>query len=296
MDESLQKYNSFDFAANPQWVLYFTNLFPTPPHDLIDKLKRKWYKKNIDPSFPFESQSSIPQQNQQNPQNSQQNPQNHQNSQQIPQQNFLYKIEGYLKLFFFPGLLILSGFHLKLLISVICLMAIIRNFGFPKLNKEYFTKLIPSEFSANLLYLLSISLHSSQNGFLFFLPIAIHFVSGIVEFINKTNPGLLAINPKVLETANVIKNNRNSLILAKNKVEFGIFVYLFIIWFVGLSSLFQIVIYLQFLNLKYKFNGNMQTGIWELRNSLVNNPSLPGFLKNICNKFFELFIKAMNLF
>lgn len=293
--ESLLKYQQFDFSTNSNWLAYFNNLFPTPSMDMVEKLKKKWYKKNIDPDFPTEFEeskqnNSTNQGQQEIPRNFSQPPQNQGNI------SLFFKIEGYLKIAFIPGLLLFSGFHLKILIFVICLMAIVRNYGPPKFSKEYMVKVIPSEFTANLLYLLSISLNSSQNGFLFFLPIAIHLSSGIVEFLNRTNPQILVSNPKINEIASMIKNNRNALIITKNKVEFGIFIYLIVVLFLGQSSLFQLIIYLQFLNLKYKFNNNMQTAIWELRRSSEMNPSLPGAVKSVISKFFDLFLKLMNVF
>lgn len=302
--EEEKKYEQFDFSADPRWRAYFDNLFPTPSFDMVDKIKRKWYKKNINPNFhdiagnassnPFDQPNNNNINSQQQSTNNNFN--NNNNAGAAQQTSTLFKIEGYLKLAFIPGLFLSSGFHLKILVVFICLMAIVRNFGIPKLNKEYFLKVIPSEFTANLLYLLSISLNSSQNGFVFFLPIAIHLSSGIVEFLSRTNPSLLINKPKLNEIANLIKNNRNHLILTKNKIEFCILFYFILLILLGGSSLFQIIIYLQFLNLKYKFNGNMQTAIWEVRNYLVGNVSLPLFLRNGIAKFFDLFIKLMNVF
>ena len=308
MEETIKKYQEYPFGQNKAWLDYFNGLFPTPPMELVEKKKRRWYKENIDQNLPLDFNEIPNTTNTPSQQNS--NGANQQNFGNIPRNNSneiprgqesalnatLFKIEGYLKLAFIPGLLLLSGFHLKLLVVAVCLLAMVRNYGMPKLNKEYFIRLIPSEFFSNILYLLSISLTTPQNGFLFFLPIAIHLSSGIVEFVNRTNPSWFAINPKVSQIANIIKSNRNALIVAKHKVEFCIFVYLLVGIFIGRSSFFQIIIYLQFLNLKFKFNNNMSTAIWELRNYLVGMPSLPGVARNVISKFFELFMKAMNLF
>lgn len=298
--ETAKKYEEFNFSTDPRWRAYFDNLFPTPSFDMVDKIKRKWYRKNIDPNFndineniPFNTSNQTGNINPNiNPQQQSANT----NPRVAQPPSTLFKIEGYLKLAFIPGLIFSSGFHLKILVVFICLMAILRNFGAPKFNKEYLLKVIPSEFTANLLYLLAISLVSSQNGFVFFLPIAIHLSSGIVEFLSRTNPSLLINRPKLNEFATLIKNNRNHLIIAKNKIEFCIFIYLILLTLFGGSSLFQIIIYLQFLNLKYKFNGNMQTAIWEVRNYLVGNVSLPSFFRNFIAKFFDLFIRLMNAF
>jgi len=304
MEETIKKYQEFNFSQNAAWIDYFSKLYPVPSIDLVEKIKRKWYQKNIDQNLPVDLNQTNPNSNASQQQNISSSPQANFNANAPPnnegnvlnQTSLLFKIEGYMKLAFVPGLIFLPGFHLKLLVVAICFLAIIRNFGVPKFNKEYFIKLIPSEFFSNMLFLLSISLTTPQNGYLFFLPIAIHLSSGIVEFVNRTNPSWFLVHPKLNEIAAIIKNNRNALIIAKHKVEFCIFIYLIVICFMGRSSFFQIIIYLQFLNLKFKFNQNMQTAIWELRNYLVGSPNIPAFLRNVISKFFELFMKAMNLF
>ena len=42
-------YNTFDFENNAKFQEYFLDLYPTPTD--VEKYKKKWYKKNIDPNF-----------------------------------------------------------------------------------------------------------------------------------------------------------------------------------------------------------------------------------------------------
>eukprot|EP01055_Gregarina_sp_Pseudo9_P001077 Gregarina_sp_Pseudo_9__1076@NODE_16_length_6292_cov_28_020310_g14_i0_p6_GENE_NODE_16_length_6292_cov_28_020310_g14_i0NODE_16_length_6292_cov_28_020310_g14_i0_p6_ORF_typecomplete_len310_score58_23UPF0121/PF03661_13/4_4e25FtsX/PF02687_21/22FtsX/PF02687_21/6_1_NODE_16_length_6292_cov_28_020310_g14_i050625991 len=45
------KFEEFDWVNNKQWHAYLESLFPTPPNNKIQYFKKKWYKKEIDPSF-----------------------------------------------------------------------------------------------------------------------------------------------------------------------------------------------------------------------------------------------------
>jgi len=53
--EAEQKYREFDWSSNPKWLAYLDNLFPTPSGSTLEKVKRKWYKKNIDSSLDIDS-------------------------------------------------------------------------------------------------------------------------------------------------------------------------------------------------------------------------------------------------
>lgn len=282
--DPISKYTSFDFS-NSNWQTYLANLYPSPNYTQIEKVKRKWYKANIDSSFDMDYDEKA----------YGQNPTANTNTQQIPiADSNLYQIEGFLKLLYIPGVFIMPGFYLKIMVAIICIMALIRNYGKPKFSKEYGSKLIPSEFTANLLYLISISVHYPQNSLLFFLPISIHLSSGIVEFASRNSrlSGYLRTG-KIKEVAETIKNNRNALIVIKNKVEFGLLAYFLLTLILGLGSFFQMIIYVQFISIKNKFNNSMQYAIQDIRNDLMRSP-LPGFLKGILMKIYDLVLKVIN--
>eukprot|EP01066_Platyproteum_vivax_P014692 Platyproteum_vivax@DN656_c0_g1_i1.p1 len=48
--ESFKLFQDFDWS-NSEWLKYFDGLYPTPPQTQVLKWKKKWYKKNIDPSL-----------------------------------------------------------------------------------------------------------------------------------------------------------------------------------------------------------------------------------------------------
>lgn len=45
----MEAYSKFDFEGNKEFQQYFSNIFPTPTN--VEKYKRNWYKKYIDPNF-----------------------------------------------------------------------------------------------------------------------------------------------------------------------------------------------------------------------------------------------------
>lgn len=64
--------------------------------------------------------------------------------------------------------------------ALVCVMAIYRNNGF-KLNKDYAIRVIQTEFFGNLFYMVPVAVSS---GFVMYLPIGIHFLSGVAEYLN----------------------------------------------------------------------------------------------------------------
>jgi hypothetical protein len=43
--------------------MYLNNIFPTPARDKIEKIRRKWYKKNKDPEFDVDYEPQTTQSN-----------------------------------------------------------------------------------------------------------------------------------------------------------------------------------------------------------------------------------------
>ena len=51
MEEKFKAYEKYDWSKSSGWINYYDNLYPAPPLKVLDKFKRKWYKKNIDSDF-----------------------------------------------------------------------------------------------------------------------------------------------------------------------------------------------------------------------------------------------------
>lgn len=71
-------------------------------------------------------------------------------------ENLFYKIEGYMKIFYY-SILIMNGTFAKYWSATIFLMALRRTYGMPIFSKDYLAKLLKSEFTANLIYLIAVS-------------------------------------------------------------------------------------------------------------------------------------------
>ena len=41
-----EAYKRYDWGTDEKWQQYLNGLYPTPPRDKLEKLRRKWYKKN----------------------------------------------------------------------------------------------------------------------------------------------------------------------------------------------------------------------------------------------------------
>jgi len=50
----MQKYDTYkryDWQGDKAWQMYMNNIYPMPTAAKIEKIRRKWYKKNKDPEF-----------------------------------------------------------------------------------------------------------------------------------------------------------------------------------------------------------------------------------------------------
>ena len=42
------QYKRYDWSANEKWQSYLRGVYPTPPLAKLEKIKRRWYKNNVD--------------------------------------------------------------------------------------------------------------------------------------------------------------------------------------------------------------------------------------------------------
>ncbi|EGR27282.1 hypothetical protein IMG5_198730 [Ichthyophthirius multifiliis] len=147
MAEAFKKYQSFDFSKCNEWQTYYTNLFPIPPTNKVDRFKRKWYKNNIDQSFDidYKEQETKQQQQYEEPPK----PQPYKN-------NSLYTLENLLKIAVFPCSVLAEPYIVKICIVISSVLAVIRNKGMIKFSKEYLALVITSEFFHNIIFTISI--------------------------------------------------------------------------------------------------------------------------------------------
>lgn len=51
MEEKFRRYRNYDWSLSEGWQIYFSNLFPTPSRDRVEKIRRRWYRDNVDKDF-----------------------------------------------------------------------------------------------------------------------------------------------------------------------------------------------------------------------------------------------------
>ena len=51
MEQKYVEYRKFDWTLNDKWQNYLNNIFPTPPRDRLEKIRKKWYRDNVDKEF-----------------------------------------------------------------------------------------------------------------------------------------------------------------------------------------------------------------------------------------------------
>lgn len=49
MEVKYEHYKSKKWNEDKEWQKYLTNLYPIPAADKMERFRKKWYKKNIDP-------------------------------------------------------------------------------------------------------------------------------------------------------------------------------------------------------------------------------------------------------
>lgn len=54
MDKLFETYKKYDWQNDKEWQNYFNNIYPVPSREKVEKIRRKWYKKNKEPSFDIE--------------------------------------------------------------------------------------------------------------------------------------------------------------------------------------------------------------------------------------------------
>lgn len=54
MEQKFKEYRKYDWTLSDKWQTYLNNIFPTPARDKLEKIRRRWYKANIDKEFDVE--------------------------------------------------------------------------------------------------------------------------------------------------------------------------------------------------------------------------------------------------
>jgi len=48
MEKKYEEYKKYTWSGDQAWQQYLNNIYPMPSRDKVEKIRRKWYKKNKD--------------------------------------------------------------------------------------------------------------------------------------------------------------------------------------------------------------------------------------------------------
>ena len=51
MEAKFDTYKRYNWADDKNWQSYLSNIYPIPSREKVEKIRRKWYKKNKDADF-----------------------------------------------------------------------------------------------------------------------------------------------------------------------------------------------------------------------------------------------------
>lgn len=285
--ETIKKYKEYNFGTDAKWQTYLGAIYPVPPMSKIEKVKRKWYKNNVDQEFDPEVDLDAPAQSQSNNGGQQYGGNQYQGNQQAQPaavrpfaEHKLFHAEGLLKIIFILGTFVGQFFpslHFYLLASgfATCLLGIYRQLGRPEFNQEYLQAFLSNDFSTGIFYLISIATLSSRGPFIY-LPVIMQFILGVAEFESRTEYVFLKYS-KVQVFLEAIKNMKAEIRVAKAYAEFFNLFYFLLLIFLGRMTIMIMLIYINFLKFKYKLNRTSHDVIDNIRSFAKAKVSmLPG--------------------
>lgn len=250
-----------------------SSIYPIPTLPQLEKMKKKWYKKNIngdfDPTWDVNAPAdtgNASQETNTEPQETTPNTDNGAqgsgeisglNSRQDFSAHKLYHIEGILKLLFLSLTWVTPFFRLaKIAIFVVglvtCYLGMTRQIGQIKLSKEFLQKALSNEFGVSVFFFLTmvgVPVLSPFN----WLPVSTHFLIGATEFIIRGGYKLLQ-RKKFLDFSVSIRSWKNDIKIAKGYVELFTLFYYLVIAIMGKFSILIVFIFGHYLKFRYKLN------------------------------------------
>ena len=299
MDEKYKQFKEYNWVESPEWQLYYSNLYPTPPPNKILRYKKKFYRNKIDPNFDIEyeppeekekenSTNSNPSANTQN--YSYQNPPNQESYSN--EQTFeayraaqslarpinstpLLTIETLLLFLFILSLPLRKRTNFLAIISF--LIRTIRLVGIPQFNMTYLQAILMNDACHSLLFSLQIIMDKFNYYMIF--PVIVSAVLALSE-----NTKLMNINIPYADT--MIKNKEN-IIQGRAHIEVAIGFVSILGIFLKLNSILTPIIYWQLIRVRYTLNPYIKETFKEINkyaNSVKNSDKCPGLVKTIIDK------------
>jgi len=293
MDEKHKQFKQFNWFTSKEWLQYYENLYPKPPSNRIEFWKKKFYKLKVDSEFDMNYESSsgntIPNSTTQNNQysnrgtsNNNTDPYSNSNNQGTTQNN-KYLIDcSELCMFSIFLISILPKFSFTLYFALLgLLIKIFKKMGLPNLNMVFLQTLFNENYFQQFIYTFLL-LIDKINLFTLF-PIIITSVITVCIFIRR----YLTNYNRLIFYANIVMNNRATLIRMSSRLELATGFLLIIGYFIGINSFLLPILYWQYIRFKYILNQELKDSFSELNQYIEyikQIPSCPEVCKFLLSK------------
>lgn len=280
MEQKMKQFRDFNWMNSKEWLMYYDNLYPTPPGHKIEHYKKKFYKLKIDPEFDINWTEPT---NQQSQNTSQGHVFNRPQAAGFSNESLLGKLlcfgEFFLWSLFFVTIIYPSN-TLKMSAGAL-LLRVIRRTGKPRFSIEYVQVLFLDEHFQLLLY--SVLFMIDRLNIFTLIPLMITATLDMSEIVRSNQRFLKMLKP----LSDKIAKNRVQLATTRSNVEIGVGFVLVVGIFLGLNSFFLPMFYWQYLRFKYIVNEDIKLSFGKMNRFLEgvkNKPNTPGFVRFILGK------------
>lgn len=278
MEAKYKKFLEFDWQNSQEWQLYYSNLYPTPPGNKIEKYKKKFYKNKIDPEFDINySPNTNTNNNSNNYTGYNTANQNYQYSTNpVNKSESIFNIETILFVCFFLSLPL--KLYSRLILTIALFTRAIRYCGAIQFNVTYLQSLIQTDCFLPLLSHITTCM-DRFNYFVIF-PVGVSALIFLCENVHSRKiEDKFPFFKKYVDW--VIKNKIQINI---HRAESEIFVGVLLIFglFFKLNSIFSVIAYWQISRVKYIMSSDLQKAYYNANcalNNIKNNNACPGLIK-----------------
>ena len=296
MADTIAKYKAYKFEIDANWQNHLRNFYPTPSYEQIENIKKKWYKKNIDPNFDCNYASQKSQDPQSSSHNQSPSSNRSSNDQSRPARrgrlNTLSKYQLMLFICFMVacpiGIITRTSYAYPLFVAY--LIGIVQSVGFIQFNKVYWSNLITNE-DFHSLIMSGIAFFTSCKTAVIWIPqflIALIFVSQCLKILSRNYEFIQRIFGCLY---NPIISNINELNLLIWDIEIYLGFYLFICIFMGWASIFTALIHWQLMQMRYLTSQSINLAFARLGytlNMIASDYRCPGILSFLLRKLYSL--------
>lgn len=260
----VQNYLDFDFSSDSAWKAYIEKVTPAPEGKVLEKKKRIWYRKCIDPDFDVffdTNKSSADDKSKDKDQNKEGASTEKPKTGLERAKEEIYRLEGYIKMVFFIFIIFpyIPRTVVHLTGIMICLMAIVRQTAFSGLSSVFLKKLFTNDFLFNLGYQMIIWMYAGEGALVFAFPPAIHYAMGVVEFLSRTEKSETSARFKAV--LSMVRIYRELIMETKCLFEVLIGVYLILLCLIENKSFYHVLLYFGLLAVKFFLNLTMRNAI-----------------------------------